>query len=1098
MTIALGTANVTLSAGPSAEPRRRASRTTATSRRSTGRSRTPIDDAWENQNTSGLDASTTGDADLLVTTDFNNDDRRHSGFRFRNIAIQPGSTINRAVLQVYPTGGYSLTGCDMYADVFGESTADATDFVSSPDINGSNNTVTRVRTGATTALAPGEWGKGWRDIDVTSIVQEIINRGDWANGNDLALLVIGRTEAHIANRCEIEDFSATGTNHARLAIDFNSVALLGNHAWGQVVDQFDNKTVEDDQVLFRFRVYNKTAGIITVSGLTFRLSAVSGIDSSDLSELRIKKGPVFVAAGGVANIDAGPGTGTISFSTNLKIAANGYADYSLVGDAANLAPGDTLTLALDTSDLSVVQGPVGRYIPVPPAVTHAYGARPVMIAYSNTGTNPWPLYYSAHQSGVGYPAGSVAVPGRTKPMHWKVAKTSPDLSKQAVAFTEDNPLDRDYGYASIWDGSNWDDGNGAPYADARYLERTGVTGSKNPRSQDAAYEAVSQRLLVVQGSSNAINHVYYFRYDGAWTASSTYSVNPAYVGYSNVGQFDWVRLTPMPGTNQIAMIGAANQTDGTSYSQVQGAIWNGDLGLFTTTDSFYGPPDQNFLSTEALDVKYVLGGTNAGEAIFVWAAGGDVRWSRWTPSTNTWSTTYLLGTLPNGATPRWLQLECKPAGDDMVLAVSDSMNRLKTYTYDGDSRTWTAGSGFHSTTLSGDSAYNRPFDLTWDILGGLGSNKVLLVYSDGTGVNYRVSTTSGTSFGAATLINGTQALWVQVERAPNPVPHLAYQDVTNKLQAYTYDGTSWSLQSGGGITTTLQTSTNSDQQPFGLAEAPLIGGPTNEGTTWVRLAGFRATGQDSSVLVEWETGAEINNLGFNLYRCLSADGPWEKLNAELITGLGMSPAGRAYSHLDTGLTNGTTYYYRLEDIDTASVATVHGPVSATPQAEPESPPAEGTPGGGSGTGTPPPSGGQGTPGGVETFGNPSAVSFRILSRSPQSVEVELLTGGFQAARDEQGDLRASIPGFDDPSDPQAPALPVKRVLLDAVVGRRGAHRLSGRGRHPLLRRPATGGSGLSPGGGRPPTERCARACVRRSLPETSQGYLPAESVAPGG
>ena len=40
--------------------------------------------------------------------------------------------------------------------------------------------------------------------------------------------------------------------------------------------------------------------------------------------------------------------------------------------------------------------------------------------------------------------------------------------------------------------------------------------------------------------------------------------------------------------------------------------------------------------------------------------------------------------------------------------------------------------------------------------------------------------------------------------------------------------------------------------------------------------------------------------------------------------------GAAYAWRDSGLANGTRYFYRLEDVDTKSVSTFHGPVSAVP------------------------------------------------------------------------------------------------------------------------------------------------------------------------
>ncbi|MCG6920093.1 MAG: right-handed parallel beta-helix repeat-containing protein, partial [Acidobacteria bacterium] len=114
-----------------------------------------------------------------------------------------------------------------------------------------------------------------------------------------------------------------------------------------------------------------------------------------------------------------------------------------------------------------------------------------------------------------------------------------------------------------------------------------------------------------------------------------------------------------------------------------------------------------------------------------------------------------------------------------------------------------------------------------------------------------------------------------------------------------------------------------------------IGADEFGATTAVRLMSFAAVPGDSSVTLEWRTGSELDNLGFHLYRGLLADGPWTRLTSSLIPGLGSSPLGQAYSWQDTGLVNGTRYYYRLEDVDTASRSTLHGPVSTVPSAPAE-------------------------------------------------------------------------------------------------------------------------------------------------------------------
>jgi hypothetical protein len=96
--------------------------------------------------------------------------------------------------------------------------------------------------------------------------------------------------------------------------------------------------------------------------------------------------------------------------------------------------------------------------------------------------------------------------------------------------------------------------------------------------------------------------------------------------------------------------------------------------------------------------------------------------------------------------------------------------------------------------------------------------------------------------------------------------------------------------------------------------------------TAVKLISFTATGKDSSVLVEWETGQEVSNLGFNLYRWAGANGSFTKINSDLIPGLISSARGRKYSYMDRNVIRGTLYYYLLEDVDLSGTETRHGPV----------------------------------------------------------------------------------------------------------------------------------------------------------------------------
>lgn len=123
-----------------------------------------------------------------------------------------------------------------------------------------------------------------------------------------------------------------------------------------------------------------------------------------------------------------------------------------------------------------------------------------------------------------------------------------------------------------------------------------------------------------------------------------------------------------------------------------------------------------------------------------------------------------------------------------------------------------------------------------------------------------------------------------------------------------------------------------DNRSYGYSD----GGDIADGTsptpvpTAILLTSFTALAEGEDIRVVWETAAELQNLGFNLYRGENAMGPWTQLNAELIPAQNPGAVfGASYEWLDTGVTLDTTYFYRLEDVDVNSASTFHGPVSAT-------------------------------------------------------------------------------------------------------------------------------------------------------------------------
>jgi hypothetical protein len=119
-----------------------------------------------------------------------------------------------------------------------------------------------------------------------------------------------------------------------------------------------------------------------------------------------------------------------------------------------------------------------------------------------------------------------------------------------------------------------------------------------------------------------------------------------------------------------------------------------------------------------------------------------------------------------------------------------------------------------------------------------------------------------------------------------------------------------------------------------VATEMLYMGFANLVNTQVNLISFNATKYPRGVLLQWKTGAELNNLGFNVYRIVG--GVRTKVNASLVAGSGLA-AGQGTA-VNTELSyalwdldpaaQGDDVSYMLEDLDLNGHVTPHGPVAA--------------------------------------------------------------------------------------------------------------------------------------------------------------------------
>lgn len=100
-------------------------------------------------------------------------------------------------------------------------------------------------------------------------------------------------------------------------------------------------------------------------------------------------------------------------------------------------------------------------------------------------------------------------------------------------------------------------------------------------------------------------------------------------------------------------------------------------------------------------------------------------------------------------------------------------------------------------------------------------------------------------------------------------------------------------------------------------------------TSSVVLTSFTAATGNTQILLRWTTSSEVNTSGFYVTRSDQENGAYARVS-DLIPRRGSGMSGGNYEYVNTGLTNGTRYYYKLEvlNMDQSSIFT--GVVSAVP------------------------------------------------------------------------------------------------------------------------------------------------------------------------
>ncbi len=145
------------------------------------------DDAEELMFTNNVDL-TSSDLELVEDLGFT----QMVGMRFTNITVPNGASITSAWIQFKTdetqSGGISLS-------IRGEASDDALTF-----FDANSNISSRALTTASITWSPGPWnsvgeeGPKQQTPDLSSIIQEIVNRPGWASGNSLVIIISGSGE----------------------------------------------------------------------------------------------------------------------------------------------------------------------------------------------------------------------------------------------------------------------------------------------------------------------------------------------------------------------------------------------------------------------------------------------------------------------------------------------------------------------------------------------------------------------------------------------------------------------------------------------------------------------------------------------------------------------------------------------------------------------------------------------------------------------------------------------------------------------------------------------------------------------------------------
>ncbi len=86
--------------------------------------------------------------------------------------------------------------------------------------------------------------------------------------------------------------------------------------------------------------------------------------------------------------------------------------------------------------------------------------------------------------------------------------------------------------------------------------------------------------------------------------------------------------------------------------------------------------------------------------------------------------------------------------------------------------------------------------------------------------------------------------------------------------------------------------------------------------------------------LKWSTASEVDNFGFDIYRSIVEDGPFERITQTPMAGAGTVDAPQYYEFVDADIDPAQDYYYYVESISIDGVRERFSPIIKAPAKRP--------------------------------------------------------------------------------------------------------------------------------------------------------------------